>query len=196
MSRSPNSPRSFAAGGAVRCSMRVWARRIVVGVGRAGVTPSSASTWRRARSPRPPAPRKNGPEHRDVRLRRHHVVHRLRRPVRHHHRQHLFHSLPVEGRDGYLRSIHRAAARPGRATTRWCSPRARSCRVGDQAERGRRGRTAVRGVEILRDRRDPSGTIPLPPAGVPRRAGGVTMPIDLDEKWPQNARLPAERTQG
>ncbi len=37
----------------------------------------------------------------------------------------LFHSLPVEGRDGYLSSVHRAAA-PGPCITCWCSPRAPS----------------------------------------------------------------------
>ena len=55
----------------------------------------------------------------------------------------LFHSLPVEGRDGYLASTHRAAA------------------SGDQAARGRRGRVARGGVEVFRDRRDPSGDNPF-----------------------------------
>ncbi|EUA86702.1 methyltransferase domain protein [Mycobacterium ulcerans str. Harvey] len=37
----------------------------------------------------------------------------------------LFHSLPVSGRDDYLKSVHRAAA-PGPAISCWCSPRAPS----------------------------------------------------------------------
>ena len=51
----------------------------------------------------------------------------------------LFHSRPVEGRDGYLRSVHRAAA-PG--ATYYVPVFAKG--AGYQAERGRRARVAHR----------------------------------------------------
>ena len=65
----------------------------------------------------------------------------------------LFHSLPIEGRDGYQQSVHRAAA-PGADVLR---PRLRQGRlpgrVGAEAQRGRRSRTARGGGQVLADRR-------------------------------------------
>ena len=66
----------------------------------------------------------------------------------------LFHSLPVEDRDGYLRSVHRAAA-PG--ASYFVLVFAKGAFPPDmdtlnQAQRSDRGRTAQSGVEIL-DRR-------------------------------------------
>ena len=53
----------------------------------------------------------------------------------------------------------RCTARPptGPATSCWYSPRARSRRMGAEAERGRRGRVTGRGQQVLADRRDPAG---------------------------------------
>ena len=56
----------------------------------------------------------------------------------------LFHSLPVEGRDGYLQSVHRAAAPGASYYILVFAKGAFPAEHGDQAQRGRRGRTACR----------------------------------------------------
>ena len=69
----------------------------------------------------------------------------------------LFHSLPVEGRDGYLRSVHRAAAPGAGYFVLVFAKGAFPAEMGTEAQRGRRGRVARRGQQVLGDRRDPAG---------------------------------------
>ena len=69
----------------------------------------------------------------------------------------LFHSLPVDGRDGYLQSVHRAAADGANYFVLVFAKGAFPGRVGNQAERSRRGRVARRGEQALAGRRDSAG---------------------------------------
>ena len=66
----------------------------------------------------------------------------------------LFHSIPVESRDGYQRSIARAAA-PGASYFVLVFDRAGMPERAGQSGHG--GRTARRGVGVLDHRRDPAG---------------------------------------
>ncbi len=98
----------------------------------------------------------------------------------------LFHSLPIEGRDGYLRSVHRAAA-PGATYFILVFAKGAFPRGGDQARRGRRTRAARRGVKVLGNRRDPArlnpcqnhgiaGRVRAGPAAPHRREGSGEVP--------------------
>ena len=69
----------------------------------------------------------------------------------------LFHSLPVEGRDGYLQSVHRAAADGAAYFVLVFAKGAFPAEWETKAERGRRGRVTFRGEQALAHRRDPAG---------------------------------------
>ncbi len=72
----------------------------------------------------------------------------------------LFHSLPIEGRDGYQRSVHRAAAPGAVYYVLVFAKGAFPAELETEAERGRRGRTARGGRQVLGGRRDPPGVHP------------------------------------
>ena len=82
----------------------------------------------------------------------------------------LFHSLPVEGRDGYLRSIHRAAAPGASYFVLVFAKGAFPEEWETEAQRGRRGRAARRGEQVLGDRRDSAGLYPRQHSAHPRRS--------------------------
>ena len=74
----------------------------------------------------------------------------------------LFHSIPVEAREGYQQSIVRAAA-PGASYYVLVFDRAGLPERPGQPRHRRR--TARGGVQVLDDRRDPAGPHPRQPAG-------------------------------
>ena len=79
----------------------------------------------------------------------------------------LFHSLPVEGRDGYLSSVHRAAAPGASYYVLVFAKGAFPAEMETEAKRSRRGRAARRGEQVLGDRRDSAGLYPRQRAGDP-----------------------------
>ena len=102
----------------------------------------------------------------------------------------LFHSLPVEGRDGYLSSVHRAAAPGASYFVLVFAKGAFPGRDGPEAQRSRRGRVARRGEQVLGDRRDSARLHPREhSAGSPRDAPFEFPPHDRDEKG--RMKLPA-----
>ena len=93
----------------------------------------------------------------------------------------LFHALPIEGRDGYLQSVLRAAA-PGAAYYILVFAKgAFPAEIRDQAQRGRRGRTEGSGRQVLGDRRGPARVHPRQPGRLPGGGDGGD-PHDRDEK--------------
>jgi SAM-dependent methyltransferase len=101
----------------------------------------------------------------------------------------LFHSIPVEAREGYLRSIVRAAA-PGRVVLR-AGLRPRS-HAGRPSQRRDRRRTTGGGVEVLVGRRHHAGP---PLCRVVRRLFGVAVRgCSRRAKWTHvRARVAADR---
>ena len=101
----------------------------------------------------------------------------------------LFHSLPVEGRDGYLRSIHRAAAPGARyyalVFAKGAFPAELETKPNEVDEDELR--SAVSKYFAIDEIRP--ATIHSHRPEFPDVPAGVTMPIDLDEK--RRLRMPA-----
>ena len=132
---------------------------------------------------------------RHVRLRRHHVVHRLRRAD--------------SPRSSTARCSTRCRSRAAtatcarstgpphrvRATTCWCSPRAPSRPSGHQAHEVDEDELRAAVSQVLRDRRDPAGEDPRPQAGVSRHARPPDAVRSRREGPDEDAGLPAQRAQ-
>lgn len=97
-----------------RARRRMRVRRTVAGPGSAGLHRGRYRRHVHRRRGGDQGGRPTGPDHRHLRAGRHHrflrLPTRLGRALRHGGRHRSVHSLPVEERDGYLSSIHRAAA--------------------------------------------------------------------------------------
>ena len=77
----------------------------------------------------------------------------------------LFHSLPIEGRDRYQQSVYRAAAPGAVYYILVFAKGAFPAELEHQAQRGRRGRVAGGGRQVLGDRRGPPGVHPCQSGG-------------------------------
>ena len=109
----------------------------------------------------------------------------------------LFHSLPVEGRDAYLNSVHRAAAPGASYYILVFANGAFPAEMEFGPNTVIRGRIARRGVEALGDRRDPARLHPreydrVPPRRRPVRDADVR---DRRQGQAEDARVPADRPQ-
>ena len=90
----------------------------------------------------------------------------------------LFHSLPIEGRDGYLRSVHRAAAPGATYFILVFAKGAFPAELETKPNEVDRGRAARRGFEVLGDRRDPARLHPCQHPEMPE------MPADAPCRTP------------
>ena len=102
----------------------------------------------------------------------------------------LFHSLPVEARDGYLQSVHRAAAPGATYYILVFAKGAFPAEMERQAQRGDRGRVARGGVEVL-GRSTRSGRRSSTPTcgGIPADAPFEMPTFEKDDKGRQ--KMPA-----
>ena len=102
----------------------------------------------------------------------------------------LFHSLPVEGRDGYLQSVHRAAADGAAYFVLVFAKGAFPAEWETKAQRGRRGRVTFRGEQALAASTRSGRRSSTPTSHRHRRTRMFPMPEhDRDEKG--RMKLPA-----
>ena len=102
----------------------------------------------------------------------------------------LFHSMPVELREGYQQSIVRAAA-PGASYFVLVFDKAGPARRSRQPRH--RGRTARRRVEVLDDRRDQARSHPRRLSGGLRTSSSRRPTSAMSQRAAGRCRLPADR---